>query len=181
MQNISDQEKELFQQQMAGVTPLKKQPTLTSQNNVVPPYPIKQPSFTHHLAAKTTHLSIHVDKLSAEDADAPLLFFRAHVGYQIFKKLKKANYHESCTLDLHGMTIDDARQLLCEFIQQKSLCFRFLLIIHGKGHHSTMGQGVLKQYVNQWLKETSSVLAFCSAQPSHGGTGAVCICVKKNC
>ena len=39
---------------------------------------------------------------------------------------------------------------------------------------------MLKGYVNHWLKELDAVQAFHSAQPQHGGTGAVYVLLRKN-
>jgi DNA-nicking Smr family endonuclease len=39
---------------------------------------------------------------------------------------------------------------------------------------------VLKNGVNQWLRRWDSIVAFCSAQPHHGGTGAAYVLLKIN-
>ena len=39
--------------------------------------------------------------------------------------------------------------------------------------------GVLKGYVNQWLRDLEPVQAFHSAQPQHGGTGAVYVLLSR--
>jgi hypothetical protein len=38
----------------------------------------------------------------------------------------------------------------------------------------------LKGYVQHWLQELEEVQAFHSAQPVHGGTGAVYVLLRKN-
>jgi DNA-nicking Smr family endonuclease len=38
---------------------------------------------------------------------------------------------------------------------------------------------VLKVKVNAWLRQKDAVLAFCSARPQDGGTGAVYVLLKK--
>ena len=82
-------------------------------------------------------------------------------------------------LDLHGMTVAEARPMLAEFIadsrQQRLRCVR---IIHGKGFRSASAQPVLKGLVNNWLRQHDGVLAFCSARPADGGTGAVYVLLK---
>ena len=60
-------------------------------------------------------------------------------------------------------------------IEQK---FRIALIIHGKGKKET--QSILKNKINLWLRDLNIVLAFCSALPKHGGTGAVYILLKQS-
>ena len=51
-------------------------------------------------------------------------------------------------------------------------------IVHGKGLRSRQGQPVLKVKVNHWLRQREEVLAFCSARPVDGGTGAVYVLLK---
>lgn len=83
-------------------------------------------------------------------------------------------------LDLHGYRIDEARELIHEFIQVSRYrgltCVR---IIHGKSHRSKERQSTLKSHTNHWLKQLPDVLAFCSAPPSEGGTGSVLVLLKR--
>ena len=59
---------------------------------------------------------------------------------------------------------------------------RTLLITHGKGfgNKEKSGSGVLKGYVNRWLRDVEDVQAFHSAQPQHGGTGSVYVLLRKS-
>jgi DNA-nicking Smr family endonuclease len=45
-------------------------------------------------------------------------------------------------------------------------------VIHGKGRGSGQRGPVLKHVVNHWLRRMDGVLAFASARPVDGGTGA---------
>ena len=56
---------------------------------------------------------------------------------------------------------------------------RCVHIIHGKGHGSSNQGPVLKNKVNAWLRQREEVLAFCSAQPKDGGTGAVYVLLRR--
>ncbi len=51
--------------------------------------------------------------------------------------------------------------------------------MHGKGHGSLHKLPVLKTKVQGWLRQRDEVLAFCSARPVDGGTGAVYVLLKK--
>jgi DNA-nicking Smr family endonuclease len=51
--------------------------------------------------------------------------------------------------------------------------------VHGKGNGSWQKQPVLKNKLNQWLRQRDEVLAFCSARPCDGGTGAIYVLLKK--
>jgi len=52
-------------------------------------------------------------------------------------------------------------------------------VVHGKGYSSPNNKPVIKAYVNRWLRESETVLAFHSAQKQDGGTGAVYVLLKK--
>jgi DNA-nicking Smr family endonuclease len=78
------------------------------------------------------------------------------------------------SLDLHHSTVAQAREQVIEFIQQCQRCqYAWGLIIHGKGLHSDGRYPVLKNQVDQWLRQLTMVKAFCSAHQRHGGLGAV--------
>ena len=50
-------------------------------------------------------------------------------------------------------------------------------IIHGKGRNSE-GLPVIKNLVDRMLRQRADVLAFHSAPPAQGGTGAVLVLLK---
>jgi len=82
-------------------------------------------------------------------------------------------------LDLHGLTVIEARNELLEFLGEcEVLGIRHAIIIHGKGFRSK-DKPVIKPMVNRWLRSTDNVLAFHSAQPKDGGSGAVYVLLKK--
>jgi DNA-nicking Smr family endonuclease len=95
------------------------------------------------------------------------------------RELKKGSYRCQARLDLHGLNVEQAYAELITFIQHCQLqgmkCVR---IIHGKGRHSET-PAVLKNQINQWLRQMAEILAFCSAQAKDGGTGAVYVLLKK--
>ena len=61
----------------------------------------------------------------------------------------------------------------------KTFDYRHVIIVHGKGFRS-QSKPVIKPLVNHWLKQADEVLAFCSAQPQDGGTGAVYVLLRKS-
>lgn len=110
-----------------------------------------------------------------------LNFCRNGIQHQTFKKLRRGQYRVQDELDLHGLTSDEARQLLVDFLAQaKTRGLQCLRIIHGKGHHSDARGPVLKGKVAHWLKQRDDVLAYCSARPVDGGTGAVYVLLKRS-
>lgn len=80
--------------------------------------------------------------------------------------------------DLHGLLAEEAQNRLYQFITQaRANNRRCILVIHGKGGQSA-APPVLKNLVNRWLPQLEEVLAFHSALPRDGGTGAVYLLLK---
>jgi DNA-nicking Smr family endonuclease len=77
-------------------------------------------------------------------------------------------------IDLHGLTVAEAKQALRQFLiaalEARVRCVR---IIHGKGLRSGHRGPVLKSAVSAVLRRSGAVLAYVSARPVDGGTGAV--------
>ncbi len=111
---------------------------------------------------------------------AALRFQRQHVGKRTMRKLQRGGYSVQAELDLHGMTTDEARQRLADFINysaaQGKYCVR---VVHGKGLGSGERGPVLKNAVNRWLRKWDCVLAFVSTRQVDGGTGAVYVLLQQ--
>jgi DNA-nicking Smr family endonuclease len=60
---------------------------------------------------------------------------------------------------------------------------RALLVIHGRGHGSDAGGPVLRPAIWNWLASAASahggVMAFVSARPHDGGTGATVVLLRR--
>ena len=97
------------------------------------------------------------------------------------RKLRRGQYAIEAQLDLHGNTVPEARERVSTFLRdmqtQGKRCVR---IIHGKGKSSEGKLPVLKGKVNAWLQQWDQVLAFCSARPNDGGTGAIYVLLRSN-
>jgi len=97
----------------------------------------------------------------------------------VFKNLKNAKYRFDYHLDLHRMTVKQARDAIYKLISSAEVeDFRCFLITHGKGEKSEH-PAKLKGYVNHWLKQIEQVVAFHSALARHGGAGSVYVLLKK--
>jgi len=161
--NSNKKDEELFKQAVGDVKPL-----------------------THKLAApKRVQTSpIRAQPESEEIATEfgeELRYLRPGIQSSALQKLRRGQIHIEATLDLHGLSAAEASQQLPRFIHQAQLAGRGAVrIIHGKGYGSANRQPVLKTRVNQLLQEFASVLAFCSASPRDGGTGAVDVLLRKS-
>lgn len=87
------------------------------------------------------------------------------------------------TVDLHGQREAQARRTLVRaFEEARREGIRCLRVVPGRGRHSPEG-AVLRERLPVWLSEPplrGRVLAFCSAQPAHGGTGAVYVLLRRS-
>lgn len=108
-----------------------------------------------------------------------LRFHRQHVGRRTMRKLQRGGYSVQAEIDLHGMTLEEARPALADFINysasQGKYCVR---VVHGKGLGSGNRGPVLKNAVNRWLRKWDCVLAFVSTRQVDGGTGAVYVLLQ---
>ena len=111
---------------------------------------------------------------------ASLSFQRASVGRRTMRKLARGGFSVRAEIDLHGMTVAEAKQRLGDFIDYSvitgNLCVR---IVHGKGLGSGARGPVLKNAVNRWLRKWDSVLAFVSTPQVDGGTGALYVLLQR--
>ena len=119
----------------------------------------------------------HILLSSLETGDV-LRFRRDAINPQILKKLARGEYAAQEELDLHGLPAHSAETLLRQFLRDCRLhgvgCVR---IIHGKGGGD--GVPVLKNLVDRALRQRGEVLAFHSAPPSQGGTGALLVLLAR--
>jgi DNA-nicking Smr family endonuclease len=112
-----------------------------------------------------------------------LAFKRPGIQNGVYRKLRQGRYPADARLDLHRMTVRQARGELYDFVGEcLRLGLRSVLVVHGKGERKPADErlSVLKGAVDQWLRELGSVQAFHSAQPQHGGTGAVYVLLRKS-
>jgi DNA-nicking Smr family endonuclease len=110
-----------------------------------------------------------------------LWFCRPGLQPTLLRKLRRGQFTVQGELDLHGMTVPVARQALGDFLRERRLRgARCVRIIHGKGLGSRHRRPVLKNKVNAWLQRRDEVLAFCSARPVDGGTGAVYVLLRNS-
>jgi DNA-nicking Smr family endonuclease len=108
-----------------------------------------------------------------------LAFHRAGVRPQVVRQLRRGLFPIEDELDLHGLTQSVARDYLAQFLtQNRDAGRRCVRIIHGKGYRSGARGPILKIAVDLWLRRHMNVIAFTSARPIDGGTGAVYVLLR---
>ena len=102
---------------------------------------------------------------------------------RLMAKLKKGRFPIQDYIDLHGLTKDKAEIKIRDFLLQSyQLGSRCVLVVHGRGLNSESHIPVLKERLPIWLKRgpvKKFILAFSTAMPYDGGTGAIYILLKK--
>lgn len=166
----------LFRAAVGKVTPLRK-PTQP------PPAPARPRSITRrHSDATGDRLRI------ADDPDAVLLrgdasaFRRERLSARDWQRLHRGQFSAQDELDLHGANALQAETLLARFLAESiGAGLGCVRIIHGKGGGKDGGEGVpvLKNLVDRLLRQRGDVLAFHSAPPAQGGTGALLVLLAR--
>jgi len=170
---LSQSDRSLFDEAMENVKPLK-------QGNYAPPHKTFKKSQINRSLDDTDCIDYSLSDAQdhhAVKSDEKVSFSTPGVQAKLLKKLRTGKMPIEANLDLHGLTIDQARQQVSRFIlSSQSMGKKCVIIIHGKG--SIKNSPKLKSMVNHWLKQIPDVLAFSSSQEQHGGTGAVYVLIK---
>lgn len=182
--STKNDEASLFRSEMGGVTPLK------SDNRVDNKVRLKKKAKTPQTQSNETLINTVIDDGFVENMSDGLSdilpecpevldFSRSGLQHNILKKLRQGKNPIEHSLDLHGLTVQQARAELITFLNECELTnIRHAIIVHGKGFGSN-GKPVIKPMINRWLPQVENVLAFHSAQPKDGGSGAVYVLLKK--
>ncbi len=167
-----DDDTKLFRREMRGVKPLK--PGNRARQDIA-----RRPLQLNRNNTVVALADVFSDAMPSEDCPEVLEFARSGVQPDTLKKLRQGKLNIEQDIDLHGMTVADASVYLRQFLGEcEAAGTRIIRIVHGKGYRSP-GAPVIKAMVNRWLRELPMVLAFHSAVPAQGGTGAVVVLLKK--
>lgn len=177
MTEIDDKDRELFRQAVGAVRRLGTDKS--------PPH---QEAPRPRLRAPEVSPQEMIERALSDPSPDPelqpgdvLSFARPGVSRQTLRRLRRGQYRIDAELDLHGLGLKEARHALLEFVRDHRAghltCVR---VIHGKGWKSGNQGPVLKPAVNHWLRQLDEVLAFVSARPVDGGTGAVYVLLRSN-
>jgi len=146
------------------------------------PRPVPRARFRREDDAAVLRESLEADIEEIETgAGEALHYHRPSVGRRTMRKLARGKFSVQAEIDLHGMTVPEAREALQVFIGDSVYRgFTCVRVVHGKGLGSGHHGPVLKSKVNAWLRRWHDVLAFVSTRQVHGGTGAVYVLLRKD-
>ena len=177
-QQISEEEQQFFRDEVADVRPLKSDKRIeTKKKQHVPKPRHSLTTFANDEQATDTVFS-DPDLRDIEVEDF-LFYARSGIQQKVQRKLRRGEIDIEDELDLHGYTVVEAKAAIIDFIEEcKRQYIRYIRIIHGKGYRSEQKVPVLKTHVAYWLPQHRDVLAFSSACPADGGTGALYVILK---
>ena len=146
---------------------------------VTPPAPVPLQHLLDEQAALASSLSDGIDSDGLLDSDDALSFTRTGVNPQTVRKLRRGQWIIQAQLDLHGLTRDDARVAVADFIRRAVRDgIRCVRVVHGKGNGSINREPVLKGLARRWLAQTLDVLAYTQARAADGGAGAMIVLLR---
>lgn len=174
---ISDADKALFRDKASGARKLEHDKV---SHPKTPRKPIPQQRVADDRQVLDDMFSDESYAGEVETSDE-LFFYREGLQQKLLKQLRRGQLSITAELDLHGYIVADARIALTEFLKDcRRHGDRCVRIVHGKGHGSKQKLPILKNKVNSWLQQRDEILAFCSARPVDGGTGAVYVLLKRS-
>ena len=171
---LDDEDRALFRQAVKTVQPIKdaRRASLPARAQAAD---LLRQRREHATGRETTSLSAVSDHYApAHLKHDDTSFLQAGHGPDLLKGLKRGKWPIEASLDLHGSTLDEARERLEQFLQSclthRIKCVR---IVHGKGLGSKDGASVLKQTVRRWLSQMRDVKAYTECGEQDGGAGAI--------
>lgn len=162
-----------FREYVKNVIPLKRKKFRQLPVKIFPQLP--KP---HSVICQEELLEVESIASSEVNSETILSFSKAGIQHKLLRQLRQGQLTVEGELDLHGLTVAEAKTALTKFLwhcqQQQLRCIR---IIHGKSRGKK--PPILKNQVNQWLRRLAIVLAFHSAKANDGGTGVLYVLLKR--
>lgn len=167
----------LFRDAIGGVRPLKRVDAPAPRKPQPRPHPAQSES--DEARVRDELLAHAFDPATIEVGDE-IHYLKSGQPQRLLKQLRRGHFSVRAELDLHEMTIAVAREAVRAFlddcIAKGEYCVR---IVHGKGLRSRGDGPVLKRMTAALLARRKDVLAYASARPAQGGTGAVVVLLAR--
>jgi DNA-nicking Smr family endonuclease len=175
--HITDDDARLFRESIGEVRPLTPRSS-GPQTRKSPPAPHPAMFEADEAAVRSELLDSPIDP-AAHEVGEELLYLREGHSPQLLKQLRRGRFSVEDEIDLHQMDERTARTTLDGFLAEcKRREARCVRIVHGKGLRSGSAGPVLKRMTDRVLRRRDDVLAFASARPAQGGTGATVVLLR---
>ncbi len=166
---LSEEDRRLFRETVGAVSPVVNHRALLETARPNPRRRVQPMDWADLIATE-------IPLLGTGDV---ISFVAPGIPKRVLQRLRQGKFGVDVELDLHGLTVDEAKRRLAGFLR---VCLadgcRCLHLIHGKGFRSEGDYPILKNRINLWLRQHPDVLAFCTAKPAEGGTGAVYVLLR---
>jgi len=169
----SSDDARLFRESIGRVRPLREGNAHAPQKPQPPPHAAQA---EQDEARVRDELLVHaIDPASIEVGDE-IHYLKPGQPPKILKQLRRGHFSIRAELDLHEMTLAVAREAVRDFLDEAIARHEYCVrIVHGKGLRSRSDGPVLKRMTATLLARRKDVLAYASARPAQGGTGAVVV------
>lgn len=180
---IPESDEELFQRAAAGAVPIPQ-----SERHRVSAPPPRSPSSLAgrddaEALAELCDLIAGTGEFHVSDTDEYVEGMVAGLDPRMLHKLREGEFSYQAHLDLHGMTADEAKTAVRQFVMRALRAgHRCVLLVHGRGRNSPDQRSVLKDRVKSWLTRgelSRVVLAFSTARSCDGGAGATYVLLRR--
>jgi len=173
---ISDDDSRLFREAIGDTRPL---------DAVAPPPAAARPAPRPRMfeadeaAVAGDLLKLDFDPAALEVGEE-LSYLRDGYPPRLLRQLKRGQFSVQDHIDLHQMNAATAQNSIVDFLAEaRREGWRCVRIVHGKGLRSRAAGPVLKALTDRLLRRRDDVIAFASARPALGGTGAVVVLLKR--
>jgi|DewCreStandDraft_1066081.scaffolds.fasta_scaffold02731_3 DNA-nicking Smr family endonuclease len=178
---LSDEE--LFWREMQGVKRLWPEGANIVERGTPAQQPRPQTSEDAEVLAELADLVAGTTTFDITLSDEYVEGVVAGLDLRLLQRLRRGEFAYQDYVDLHGLTVEEAKLEVDQFLTAAMRAGkRCVLIVHGRGKNSKDQVPVLKTRVTEWLARgrwSRLVLAFCSARPCDGGTGALYVLLRR--
>ena len=175
-----DKERELFLEAMSDVTPMTGHSRIEALPQAKPRRHFHEDSDAETIA-QLEKLVQHGEGFVVAHTPEYMEGTGHQVHPVVSKHLHRGDFSIQAHIDLHGLSVESAREAFEKFLRTSILSGkRGVLIVHGRGL-SSPSIPVLKTKVYEWLTSGSWrkwIIAFSSARPCDGGAGATYVLLR---
>ncbi|MBX3688098.1 Smr/MutS family protein [Dokdonella sp.] len=174
--NADDDDARLFR---AAIGRVRELPACEAAPRPSQPEPAAE-QFRRDEARVKDELLNHAFEAGAVELGEEISHLKLGQPARLLQQLRRGRFSVQAEIDLHEMSVAVARSAISQFLddcrRHHELCVR---IVHGKGLRSSARGPVIKQLTDSLLRRRADVLAFTSARPAQGGTGAVIVLLQR--
>jgi DNA-nicking Smr family endonuclease len=179
-----DADHSLFRKEMSNVTPLP------GERGKIVRAPGANLKPSHPAPDEEKEVMAHLRGLVKGDHELDIRFSDEYMEGSVkgldrrtMRRLRRGQFPVKDYVDLHGLTRQEAEARVKDFlVRSHRIGHRCVLIVHGRGLNSPDSFPVLKEGLPIWLNRgpiKRVVLAFATARPYDGGTGAIYVLLRK--